>query len=595
MILRLGSGLLLAVALLAQPAVAQPAHRWNRAAPLEVRDTDRAGAKLMDKIPQGHRVTQLREVGSLCEIAYGPNRPQAKGWVSCDKLLPQPLPMADERWVKSGPLLVRAQGSAEAPVQARLQQGSRVKLVKAGPEDGYCEVAFGGPLGAWAESQAGFVACRFLNPTWVAPLRAGEAGVPAERRWAAGRAVLLRAAPQGEVLARLPLNTELNLRAPPAQTETYCAVQTQIPTQAPQDGFVACNLLARTPIALERIAVREWHRWEGVEDNPEYNPRQMFALEPSWEWLAHYEKQQGQFCEAAAGGDCPVRDADYVAERQRMLQALHGQLMVQREPAAPLKSLAELDGAEWGIQGSPDFPREGDAAAARLKAFLSALPLQSPAPSWFRSEHELAGPATPLNQLAERFDAQQRWYVGELLDTKWEGARVERLTKPVLRIELLSDGRVRASAQQPQTVRHEWRPEVDYMCQDWPGEGFAYGDLDAGTAKRNGWQAPPGGPRRLFWFHSSRMPAAAAKALGAAERVTLKREQHGFTRVDLRRFDLDGDGLPDLLWAEATGRGVGHLDGPPAHDDPWLRLLFVNLAGQWKLLSSDQISYGCGC
>ncbi len=502
---------------------------------------------------------------------------------------------ATERWVKSGPLLVRAQAAAEGAVQARLQQGSRVQLVTPGPQEGYCEVAFGGLLSPSADSQRGFVACRFLSLAQVAPARAGEAGIPAERRWAAGRAVLLRAAaqPQAEVLARLPLNTELNLRAPPAPGATYCAVQTQIPTQAPQDGFVACSLLARSPLAPERLGVRGWQRGGVWEANPEYSPRQLFALEPTWDWMAHYETQQGHLCE---GANCPPRDPDFEAERERMRQTLHGQLVAGREPVPALKGLGDLEGSEWSLQRSPDFPREGAQAAQRLKAFLQALPLQSPTPSWFRAEAELAGPDTPLAQLADRFDAQQRWYVGALLNAKeWSDARIERLTKPLVRVELLSDGRVRAQSQLPQKVRREWRPDLDYMCQDWSGAGFAHGDLDAGTAKRNGWQAPPAGPRRLFWFHSSRMPAAEAKALGAVERVALKREQHGFTRVELRRFDLDGDGVPDLLWAEATGRGPGHLDELPTHDDPWVRLLFVNLAGQWKLLGSDVMSYGCGC
>ncbi|WP_374659080.1 hypothetical protein [Inhella sp.] len=588
---------------LAQPVQAGPAYRWNHSPSLDIREGQAPGTKLLHRLGQGQRVVLLRSVGSQCEVREGdlPGRtpppgfaPPLQGWATCASLAAQPLPMPDERWVASGPLLVRTQATADAPVRARLQQGSRVRLIKPGPEEGYCELGFWGFYGPAPDSMRGFVACRFLSPRWVAPARAGEAGVPAERRWAAGSGVLLRAAaqPQAEVLARLPLNTEMNLRAQPAPDASYCAVQTQIPTQSPQDGFVACKLLARSPVAPERIGVSAWERWGVSESNPEYNPRQMFALEPSWDWMAHYETQQGHACE---GAHCPPRDADFEVERARMRQLLHGQLVAEREPPPPLPHLTEVDGRAWTERGSPDFPLEGPMAAARVKAFLAALPLQPPAPSWFRSEAELADPATPLAQLAHRFDAQQRWYVGALLNPQdWAHARVERLTQPLVRVELLSDGRVRARSQLPQQVRGAWRPDVDYLCEDWPGEGFAFGDLDGATAQRNGWQASPAGPRRLFWFYSSRPPAAAAKALGALERVALKREQHGFTRLEWRRFDLDGDGLPDLLWAEATGRAPGHLDERPAHDDPWVRLLFVNLAGQWRLLGSDVMSYGCG-
>ncbi|MBB5204809.1 hypothetical protein HNQ51_002123 [Inhella inkyongensis] len=606
MTLRYSSVLLLVLLACSGPGAAQTAgaYRWIHSASLDVRESQSPNSKLLHKMGQGQRLVLLRSVGAQCEVREGdtPGRPQPpgfapplKGWAPCANLAAQPLPMPDERWVASGPLLVRTQAAADAPVQARLQQGSRVQLITPGPEEGYCEVGFGGFYSPAPDSQRGFVACRFLSPRWVATARAGEAGVPAERRWVAGAGVLLRAAaqPQAEVLARLPLNTEMNLRIQPAPDASYCAVQTQIPTQPPQDGFVACKLLARSPVAPERIGVRAWERWGAQESNPEYNPRQLFALEPSWDWMAHYETQQGHLCE---GAHCPPRDPDFETERGRMRQALHGQMIAEREPPPPLRSLAELDGNEWTSQGPPDFPRQGPLAAARMKAFLAALPLQTPAPSWFRSEAELASPATPLAQLAERFNAQQRWYVGALLNPQeWAEARIERLTKPLVRVELFSDGRVRAQSQLPQKVRREWRPDVDYMCDDWPGEGFAFGDMDAATAKRNGWQAPSASPRRLFWFYSSRPLTSAAKALGGAERVALKREQHGFTRLELRRFDLDGDGQPDLLWAEATGRAAGPLDGPPKHDDPWLRLLFVNLAGQWKLLGSDVMSYGCGC
>jgi len=583
-----------------QSVQAIPAYRWIHSASLDLREAQAPSSKQLQKLGQGQRLVLLRSVGGQCEVREGelPGRspppgfaPPLQGWAPCASLAALPLPMPDERWVASGPLLVRAQAVAEAPVQARLQQGSRVRLVTPGPEEGYCELGYGGFYSPAPDSQRGFVACRFLSPRWVAPARAGEAGVPAERRWAAGAGVLLRAAaqPQAEVLARLPLNTEMNLRIQPAPDATYCAVQTQIPTQPPQDGFVACKLLARSPVAPERIGVRAWERWGAEESNPEYNPRQLFALEPSWDWMAHYETQQGHRCE---GAHCPPRDPDFMAERDRMRKALHGQAVSTREPAPALKNVAELEGDDGPIgMGSPDFPDDAIQAAARFKAFVRALPLQTPAPSWFRAESELASPGTPLNGLAERFEAQQRWYVGALLDAeKWPDARIERLTKPLVRVELFSDGRVRAQSQLPQTVRREWRPDIDYMCDDWPGTGFANGELDEDLAKRK-----VAGPRRVYWLYSSRMPAAGAKALGPVERVALKRTQHGFTRADLRRFDLDGDGLPDLLWIEATGRGSGHLDEKPTQDEPWYRMLLVNLAGQWKLLSTDVMSYGCGC
>ena len=145
-------------------------------------------------------------------------------------------------------------------------------------------------------------------------------------------------------------------------------------------------------------------------------------------------------------------------------------------------------------------------------------------------------------------------------------------------------------------VSNAWDPDQDYNCEAWPGPGFAYGDVDAATRQRNQFgEAPPSmGPLRLFWFYSNRA-LAAGKAQVQRQVVKLDRRKTGFVSMEQGRIDLDGDGVPDLVWVQATGRGPGHLQGPPPHDDPWYRLLLVNVGGEWRVLAEDQISYGCGC
>jgi hypothetical protein len=226
------------------------------------------------------------------------------------------------------------------------------------------------------------------------------------------------------------------------------------------------------------------------------------------------------------------------------------------------------------------------------------LPLPPAEPSWFRSGAELAGPQASLAQLAQHFDAEQQWFVGALFSPRPEDAdaRFERLTRKLHRIELLSDGSLRTELHTPQWVNRGWQPDLESMCHSYLGDGFAFGDTDAATRQRNGFapQAGLSAQRWLFSFYSSR-PLPPGPSSTDRQTLALDRQASGFVKGELRRIDVDADGRPDLIWFEGTGRGPGHIDGPPKHDDPWWRLLLVNLDGQWRVLGTDAISYGCGC
>lgn len=492
----------------------------------------------------------------------------------------------ETRWVNAHPLLLRAAPRADAPVVGRLQQGSRVLLGAEDAASGYCELFVGDNAGAR------YAACQYLSPTEVAPRRAGRDGVPPETRWAAATGLLLRAAPKSdaEVLARLPLNTELLLQEAPAGS--FCAVRTLLPP--PQQGYTACRYLAESPLAVERLTQPWLPGAHYTQANPEFRPRQVFALRPSWDAMARYEAQQQGLCNDK--GACPGQDADFPEELARMRRLLHGERVAQREQPPALPRWAELGASGATAQAALMLPGPEGSALALWKA----LPLPPAAASWFKSSAELALPNWPLAALAQQFDAEQRWFVAALAQTRLsegdQGARIERLTKPLTRIELLANGSLRAAPHTPQRFNREWRPDIDYMCANWPGPGFELGDTDNATWKRNefGERTAVVGPLRLFTLYASRPLPEGARQV-QQQTLKLDRAVTGMTQLEWRLFDLDADGRPDLLWAAGTGQGPGHLDGAPSHDDPWWRVLLVNIDGDWRLLGTDQISYGCGC
>lgn len=499
------------------------------------------------------------------------------------------------RWVQASPLLLREAPKPDGHVTGRLQQGTRVTLTSQDESSGYC--------GVWTDSHwQGFVACRHLSATPVAPKRAGEGGVPPDRRWVAGSGLMLRAQAQRDapVLGRLALNTELTLgNDQSASANGYCAVETvPIAGAAALKGFTACQYLASSPIAPERMSVAEVWDGERTAPNPDFNPRRLFALEPSWNSMARYINQQNAPCDDE--GKCPLRDADVADVLADMRRQLHGQFVAETQAPVPLAHWPQIAAGTPATVRS-DFPlhawnQEGEDGSQALGRALSVPAVR---PSWFRDEEELASPGTSLSGLAHRFHAKKQLFVGALLPghSADDDSQVARLTRPLHRIELLADGSVTSKLETPEVVNDAWDPDRDYNCEGWPGPGFAFGDVDAATRQRNQFadvSPPPGGPLRIFWFYSNRA-LPAGKAQTQREVVKLDRRTTGFVSMELRRIDLEGDGVPDLLWVQATGRGPGHLQGPPAHDDPWYRLLLVNIGGEWRVLGEDQIIYGCGC
>jgi len=102
-------------------------------------------------------------------------------------------------------------------------------------------------------------------------------------------------------------------------------------------------------------------------------------------------------------------------------------------------------------------------------------------------------------------------------------------------------------------------------------------------------------PRRIYRFYTNiDLPRDAA--LRTEAQVKLDRNSTGFVRGTYLYYDIDGDGTPDIAIWEGEGKGPGDIStGPTTTDDRWYRLVLANINGAWKVLDSDEFSYGCGC
>ena len=93
-------------------------------------------------------------------------------------------------------------------------------------------------------------------------------------------------------------------------------------------------------------------------------------------------------------------------------------------------------------------------------------------------------------------------------------------------------------------------------------------------------------------------PDAEPKLIGRNIHVMLtplpvNKRKPRFHEPDENRAEHEPGGDGDQ--GNGTGPGAGHLDGPTGTDDTWYRLVLVNTGGRWKVLGTDQFSYGCGC
>lgn len=548
------------------------------------------------------------------------------------------LPVQPPRWVMADDLRVRSGPSQEHKVIGTLPRGAELILKTAAEIDGFCHIE--------GEGQYGYVACNYLSAERVARPRAGEDGVDAAQRWVTGNSVTVRDAPRpdGAIVSRLGLNAIVKqLREEPGTG--YCEVQ---PTSG-ASGFTACRFLAPTPVILAHI---QGYRRADEAPSPDYNPERAFWLEPTWGALVQYAEHlkarhpnipmQGPWprddalermkAHLALGtkGRKPKPFADWMELKRKASQDLD--LNAQARPSpSQAKTSAEESRRRFarmtqvsselrqaiGIWGPLHDENTADGGAARTIRLIRALELPSIQPSLFRTEAELAPPNATAEEASGRFGIVFRQLVTPRPKPKSgaeEGngpglydmlARTDVLVRPVQRVQLFRDGRLHAESSLLRKKETLWRDVDEPMCSGWI-PGFSFGQADTSIwryfngdpgikvqsieeAKLN--NNPPGS---LYAFYTN-IDLPRGPAMRTETPMKMDRTATGFVQGTHLHYDLDADGIADLSVWEGQGRGPGHLDGATTTDDRWYRLVLANVNGAWKVLGSDEFSYGCGC
>lgn len=474
-------------------------------------------------------------------------------------------------------------------------------------------------------------------------------------RWVIGSGVNLReqANLTAPVLARMTLNTTVNLVAKVPNSK-YCEIDLIVNGQVTQRGFTACEFLSASAIKPREVANQ--YLEDDKTPNPNYNPERAFWLKPSYQALAEYgrylERQRHAPKDEAEG--VFLADRPKIPEFERMKEHLaKGVLVSKPEPykrwvdiktavqnleVDRLKvikkhgSIDNLSSSEFfgsslvkrsnnlietmgirtldGVQGM-----SGLFVPPKLPTFIESLELPTITNSYFQSQDEIAAPTGGSTEVAARFQIIQtvktRSYDALPAKSKrnrdwfglWDVAEVSQaLTQSVIKNTLSRAGEdIHSETTHLRSTFIEYGNDEGAMCEWYEGDGFSFGDADPKIAisyarlGRNSESLQPKKMEKKLMYFYTKQPLPQKTTSVNVVKQKLNRAKTGFVSATEFHFDINSDGISDILVWEGTGIGPGHMDGPTKTDDAWYRIFFVNIAGQWHLLGTDSYSYGCGC
>lgn len=512
-------------------------------------------------------------------------------------------PSQPPRWVTADNLRIRSNPGTENPIIGTLSRGSEV-ILKAPVSGEYCLIE--------GEGLYGYIVCNYLTVERIARPKAGENGIDVAQRWISGNGVTLREAPYPDatVIGRLSLNSIVKLVQEIAKTG-YCEIQ----KNDGKSAYTACRYLAITPVVIAHV---RGDRSGDEATTAAYDPERAFWLEPGWyalERYAEYLKQQQ-----------PDTEMEGPWSRNEALEKMKAHLALGLKARKPSVYVDWLE-LKAKVRGNPNEVSKQNYAsnlagvigiygelhngireegALHVIKLIQALEFPSIKPSLFLSETEIAPPSSSVEDASGRFDIIYRQLVTPRSRLKDENdrlngaglydmlARTQMLVKPVQRVQLFRDGQLKIENSYLRQKEILWRATDSPMCEG-AFDGFSYGDADPSTWRNSDGGDPQVNPKGSLYAFYTNKKLLLVSALRTEIPIKLTRKETGFVRGIHLTYDLDRDGVPDLAVWEGQGKGPGHLDGPTKTDDWWYRLILVNIAGKWKILGSDQFSYGCGC
>lgn len=429
--------------------------------------------------------------------------------------------------------------------------------------------------------------------------------------------VRAQAAADGAVIDQIIVNTPVRL-ANAAAGNGFC----EIGYGADKRGFVACRLLGEKPLSLLEVDTPEING----KSNPAYSATRAFWIQPSVDRLL----AAGQYFESTM-----LKPRELEAERKAAKES-GGVVKVRRFPIPEFEAMkAQLKSGVMGSLADPptlpygpfklnyqSMPKWADIKAivgsAKNNAdFYNALLKFSFVGSWslrnqpgdffrllelppikkshFREVNQVISPDVMPETASSLFGipymavvkGTPSWvppghYSGDdpgYIFGAWDVGAIEtHLVSPIRRHTVHSDGTLHSESSSVPGGRF---PPPDTDGYNDCKEGFAWGESDKVVNH----------PPLFYYFSKHDLPRKKA----TVNRKKSKFPVAGFIGAETFRFDVDGDGVDDIVvWVGTRPPDVEAIN-PPELAQADYRVVFFNIAGEWHLLLVDVVTYSCGC
>lgn len=443
-----------------------------------------------------------------------------------------------------------------------------------------------------------------------------------------GSWVNVRAAPGADapVLTHLIINTPVELLKNQGK---FCEIR----KGQTMHGYIACNLLGEKTLSIADLGAPKLN--DGHTDNPDYSAPRAFWLEPGYQRLLDAGKYFERTMLSAKQKELESsKDTNKMASVPTWGEADKVMPKIQRFPLPEFEAMKELmkKGVIAAPENSRDLPLAWDSLKQKVQTtetgknraqfpeytyqlgvhlirelevpLVRELELPAIRPSYFKSVNDVVEPSANTETISHRFHipytmtvtkgAHWQYFPGGTMEVvgAWDVGDAElALTQKVYKNTFDDKGHIRSETSIMTETDSERFPGCDL--------GFRYSSTPATTQKLLDWseedQKRDQKRSGLFYFYTQK-PLTMQQAKVSVDAIRKLNINSGkrdtITQGQQLYFDIDGDGVFDLaVWQ--GWRSGGDMRGDQEVLD--MRILFINVAGRWHLLASDDLQYRCEC